>query len=145
MSEQTVRGLPRERVALHICRGNWTRDESAALVGGYRPLVPFLADVPVGTLFLELATPRAGEIDVLGDLPRSLRIGVGVANQKRAEPVDDVAARARRAVTVFGAERVLFTPDCGFATFADNPIATAAAAEATLRTVVEAAALARRG
>ena len=143
--EQTVRGLPRERVALHICRGNWTRDESAALVGDYRPLVPFLADVPVGTLFLELATPRAGEIDVLGDLPRSLRIGVGVANQKRAEPVDDVAARARRAVTVFGAERVLFTPDCGFATFADNPIATAAAAEATLRTVVEAAALARRG
>jgi 5-methyltetrahydropteroyltriglutamate--homocysteine methyltransferase len=143
--EQTVRGLPRERVALHICRGNWTRDESAALVGDYRPLVPFLADVPVGTLFLELATPRAGEIDVLGDLPRSLRIGVGVANQKRAEPVDDVAARARRAVTVFGAERVLLTPDCGFATFADNPIATAAAAEATLRTVVEAAALARRG
>ena len=142
---QTLRGLPRDRLALHICRGNWTRDEHAALVGDYRPLVPFLADVPVGTLFLELATPRAGEIEVLGDLPRSMRIGVGVANQKRVEAVDDVAARARRAVTVFGAERVLFTPDCGFATFADNPIATAAAAEATLRTVVEAAALARRG
>jgi 5-methyltetrahydropteroyltriglutamate--homocysteine methyltransferase len=144
---QVTKGLPRERLALHICRGNWTRDERAALAGDYRPLVPFLAEVPVGTLFLELATPRAGEMEVLADLPRALRIGVGVVDQKAAdaETPDAIAARGRHAVSVFGADRVLLTPDCGFATFADNPIAPAAVAEAKLRTLAAAAASVRRG
>jgi 5-methyltetrahydropteroyltriglutamate--homocysteine methyltransferase len=146
LAEATA-GLPRERLALHVCRGNWTRDERAALAGDYRPLLSFLADVPVGTLFLELATPRAGEIDVLRDLPRSLRIGVGVVNQKqdRVESPDEVASHARRAIATFGADRVLLTPDCGFATFADNPVSSAAVAEAKLRALAEAAALVRRG
>jgi hypothetical protein len=54
---QVAAGLPRDRLALHVCRGNWTRDEHAALAGDYRPLLSFFADAPVGTLFLELATP----------------------------------------------------------------------------------------
>jgi 5-methyltetrahydropteroyltriglutamate--homocysteine methyltransferase len=140
-------GLPRERLALHVCRGNWTRDERVALAGDYRPLLPLLAAAPVGTLLLELCTPRAGELDVLGELPHSLRIGVGVVDQKRdaVETVDEIAARARRAVALFGAERVLLTPDCGFATFADTPITAAAVAEAKLRALVAAAELVRRG
>ena len=144
---QVVAGFPRERLGLHVCRGNWTRDERAALAGDYRPLLAFLAEAPVGTLFLELATPRAGEVEVLADLPRSLRLGVGVVNQKhdRVEPAEEIAMRARRAIGVFGAERVLLTPDCGFATFADNPLATATIAEAKLRALVDGAALARRG
>ena len=40
--DEMVRGLPRERMALHVCRGNWTRDESAVLAGGYLPLVDLL-------------------------------------------------------------------------------------------------------
>src|SRR5438445_4580979 len=36
---QVTAGLPRERLALHVCRGNWTRDEGAALSGDYRPLL----------------------------------------------------------------------------------------------------------
>ena len=43
-----------------------------------------------------------------------------------------------RAVDLFGAERVLLTPDCGFATFADNPVASARVAEAKLKSIVEA-------
>jgi len=84
---------------------------------------------------------------VLGELPRRLRIGVGVVNQKR-EPVeggDEVLRRTRRAVEVLGAERVLLTPDCGFATFADNPVASARAAEAARGHVARAAAVLRRG
>ena len=144
---RVVAGLPRARLALHVCRGNWTRDERVALAGDYRPLLPLLAEVPVGTLFLELATPRAGEMPVLAALPSDVRIGVGVVDQKqeRVEPVAEIAARARRAVALFGAERVLLTPDCGFATFADTPITSAAVAEATLRALVEAAELVRRG
>ena len=144
---QATAGFPRARLGLHVCRGNWTRDERAALAGDYRPLVPFLADAPVGTLFLELATPRAGELEVLADLPRALRVGVGVVNQKheRVESAEEIAARARRAVALFGADRVLLTPDCGFATFADNPILPAGIAEAKLRALVEGARLVRRG
>src|SRR5207247_3850473 len=36
---QVTAGLPRKRLALHVCRGNWTRDEGAALSGDYRPLL----------------------------------------------------------------------------------------------------------
>jgi 5-methyltetrahydropteroyltriglutamate--homocysteine methyltransferase len=38
---------------------------------------------------------------------------------------------------------VLLTPDCGFATFADNPVASPAIAEAKLRAIVQAADLLR--
>ena len=131
---QVVAGLPRERLALHVCRGNWTPDERVALAGDYRPLLGLLGDLEVGTLFLEMATPRAGDLDVLRELPRRFRIGVGVLNQKRdpVESADEVLARARRAVDVLGADRVLLTPDCGFATFADNPVASTRAAETAL-------------
>jgi 5-methyltetrahydropteroyltriglutamate--homocysteine methyltransferase len=144
---QVTKDMPRARLAMHVCRGNWTRDERAALAGDYRPLLPFLAEAPVGTVFLELATSRAGEMDVLADLPRRLRVGVGVVNQKdeAMASAETIATRARRAVQVFGSERVVFTPDCGFATFADNPIAPAARAEATMRAIAAAAGLVRRG
>jgi len=84
---------------------------------------------------------------VLADLPPDVRVGVGVVNQKheRIEPVEEIAARARRAVALFGPDRVFLTPDCGFATFADNPVASARVAEDKLRAIVEAAELVRRG
>jgi 5-methyltetrahydropteroyltriglutamate--homocysteine methyltransferase len=135
---RTLDGFPRERLALHVCRGNWTRDESAALAGDYRPLIPLFSSIPVGTLFLELCTPRSGEIEVLGDLPRSLRIGVGVVDQKseRIETPEVIVARAERAIALFGPDRVLLNPDCGFATFADSPISAFGIARAKLAALV---------
>jgi 5-methyltetrahydropteroyltriglutamate--homocysteine methyltransferase len=137
-----VAGLPRDRVAVHVCRGNWSPDESVALAGDYRPLVDLLAGLNVGTYFLELATPRAGDIDVLRALPSDRRIGVGIVNQKldRVEDVTEITTRIRHAVDVLGRERVLLNPDCGFATFADNPVTSAEIAEKTLQAIVEAAA-----
>lgn len=142
-----MHGLPRSRLALHICRGNWTRDERAALAGDYRSLLPTLQALDVGTFFLELCTPRAGEMDVLRGLPADCRVGVGAVNQKddRVETVEEVVARARRAVEIFGQERVLLTPDCGFATFADNPITSPRVAEEKLGVLVRAAEVLRRG
>ena len=137
---EVTRGLPEERLGLHICRGNWTRDESAALAGDYRPLLGLLKQVRVGNLFLELCTERAGEAEVLRDIPDDKRIGVGVVNQKldAVETASEIGRRIRGAVDIFGRDRVLLTPDCGFATFADNPVASAAMAEAKLRAIVEA-------
>ena len=137
---QTLHGLPRERLALHVCRGNWTRDESAALAGDYTPLVPLLSSIPVGTLFLELCTPPAGEIEVLKDLPGDMRIGVGVVDQKstHVETTDEIITRSERAIALFGAHRVLLNPDCGFATFADSPISSFEVARAKLASLVQA-------
>ena len=39
---------------------------------------------------------------------------------------------------MFGADRLLLHPDCGFATFADNPICGAATAEAKLAAIAQA-------
>jgi 5-methyltetrahydropteroyltriglutamate--homocysteine methyltransferase len=138
---RVVEALPRERTALHICRGNWTRDESVALAGSYEPLVPLLRSLNVGTFFLELCTPRAGEIEVLASLPDDRRIGVGVVNQKRdaIESVEEIVAQAETAIRVFGPHRVLLNPDCGFATFADNPVASGQVASAKLAAIVSAA------
>jgi 5-methyltetrahydropteroyltriglutamate--homocysteine methyltransferase len=142
----TVAGFPRERIGLHICRGNWTPDESVALTGSYLSLMPTLQAVNVGAYLLEMCTPRAGELDVLRVLPDHARVGVGVVNQKHAatEAVEEVAERISQAVNLFGAERLLLHPDCGFATFADNPICGAGSAEAKLAVIARAAAAMRQ-
>ena len=140
LMNELVRGLPPERIGLHVCRGNWTSDESVALSGDYAPLIDTLNRVKVGVLFLELSTGRAGDSAVLRGLDENKRVAVGVANQKLdfAEPVEDIGRRIYDAVDLFGRERVMLTPDCGFATFADNPVASARMAEAKLKAIVEA-------
>jgi len=143
---RTLEHFPRDRLALHVCRGNWTRDESAALEGDYAPLVPLFTSLPVGTLFLELCTSRAGEIDVLKGLPANVRIGVGVVDQKsdRVESPDEIIARAERAIALFGPDRVLLNPDCGFATFADSPITSFEIARTKLANLVQASLILRK-
>ena len=136
-----VEGLPRERIALHVCRGNWTPDESVALAGSYAPLIPTLAGMRVGAYLLEACTPHAGDMELLQQLPADARIGVGVVNQKQQaiESADEIAGRIERAIGLFGADRVLLHPDCGFATFADNPICSMQVAEGKLAAIAQAA------
>lgn len=143
---QMFEGFPAERLALHVCRGNWTPDEAAALTGDYAPMLGLFSRVPVGTLVLELCTPRAGDAALLEAIPKDRRIGFGVVDQKSTtiETADQVIARAERAVEMFGADRVLLNPDCGFATFADNPISSAQVAEGKLRAMAEASQELRR-
>ena len=70
---------------------------------------------------------------VSGPLGRSRALAV--------ETAEEIAGLARRAIELFGEERVLLTPDCGFATFADNPVASASIAEAKLRAIAPASAI----
>ncbi len=144
---RVVAGFPQERTAMHVCRGNWSKDEGVALSGDYRPLLDLLHAVRVGTFFLELCTPRAGELEVLKGLREDCRVGVGVVNPKsdRIETPEEIMVRAEAAIRVFGADRVLLNPDCGFATFADKPLAASSVAEGKLRAIVEAARRLRGG
>ena len=136
-----VAGFPRERMALHVCRGNWTPDETVALAGDYRPLVDTLAGMRVGAYLLEMCTPRAGEMDILKLLPADAMIGVGVDNQKHGEieALGFVTSKIQHAINTFGRDRVLLHPDCGFATFADNPICGTDRAESKLAVISKAA------
>ena len=100
---------------------------------------------PVGTFFLEMCTPRAGDAAILRGLPEASRIGLGVLNQKhaRVETVEEVVARVEQSITLFGPERLFLNHDCGFATFADSPIAAAEVAESKLAVAVQAASVLR--
>jgi 5-methyltetrahydropteroyltriglutamate--homocysteine methyltransferase len=75
-----------------------------------------------------------------------MRIGVGVVNQKLAgvEDEDAIRERAERAIQLFGVQRVLLNPDCGFATFADSPVNSADVAERKLGAIAQVAAELRR-
>jgi 5-methyltetrahydropteroyltriglutamate--homocysteine methyltransferase len=143
--QKVLHGFPKERLAIHVCRGNWSRDESVALTGPYTPLVGLLKSLPVGTYFLEMATPRAGELEPLLDLPEDAFLGLGVVNQKldAVETTDEILRKVEPAVKLFGSKRLRLNPDCGFATFADNPLASAEVAEQKLRAIVQAARLLR--
>ena len=143
---RTLEGFPKERLALHICRGNWSKDESVALAGDYRPLMPLLEKVPVGILFLELCTPRAGEMEVLANLPESYLLGLGMVNPKSSlvESVEEIVKKATKAANLFGPRRILLNPDCGFATFADSPLAPSEIAEAKMYSLVQAARILRQ-
>ena len=65
---------------------------------------------------------------------------MGVVNQKiqEVESEEDVLRRAVAAIELFGAERVLLTPDCGFATYSDNPVSSAQLAERKLLAITHA-------
>ena len=85
-------------------------------------------------------------MEILTALPEDMRIGVGACNQKHAhvEPVDTIVNHVERAIQLFGAGRALLTPDCGFATFADNPLNSERTAEAKLSALAQATAILRK-
>jgi 5-methyltetrahydropteroyltriglutamate--homocysteine methyltransferase len=140
-----VRGA-RVRTGLHLCRGNWTRDEAVLLSGSYAPLLAALEAMSVDQWVLEFATPRAGDLDVFrGHAGHEL--GLGVVNPRIAsvESADAIAARVREALAYFDASRIWLNPDCGFGTFAERPVTDAGVATAKLRAMTTAAAALRAG
>lgn len=138
-------GFPKERIAMHVCRGNWTPDERMALAGDYEPLLPLFNRLEVGRLHLEFCTPRAGDMRVLKNLHQDIYIGLGVLNPKTSEieSVDSILKQVRACIELIGVNRITLNPDCGFATFADNPVNSADIATAKLSSAVKAAKILR--
>jgi methionine synthase II (cobalamin-independent) len=90
---------------------------------------------------LEYATPRAGDIGVVGRSLADREIGLGVVNPRTAESesVDEIAGRVEQALAFFPPERIFLNPDCGFGTFANRCVNDEATATAKMRRIVEAA------
>lgn len=133
------------RTGVHICRGNWSKKDAVHLSGDYEPLVPSLSKINVKQLVLEFATPRAGDLGVVGRTLSNREIGLGVANPKTEEPesVDYIVGKVEKALQYYAPENVFLNPDCGFGTFSGCALTTHGAATAKMKRIVEAAKLLR--
>lgn len=140
---RVVDGVDGVRIGLHVCRGNWSPDESTLLRGGYHPLRPYFERMNVRQLVLEYATERAGDLMAFG----AKELGLGVVNPRT--PTVETPAEIRRAVEAalryYPAARLFLNPDCGFGTFANRPVNGIDAALAKVRSLVAAARMLRRG
>ncbi|KRL67448.1 hypothetical protein FC27_GL001764 [Companilactobacillus versmoldensis DSM 14857 = KCTC 3814] len=115
--------------SIHVCRGNWTKDEKTLLSGSYDKLGRFFDSIDVDMLTLEFSTPRAGDIDSLfenNDLKDKITLGLGVINPRSdtVEDVDTVVKSAEKAMEYLPPERIWLNPDCGFATFSSRSMNT---------------------
>lgn len=90
---------------------------------------------------LEYATPRAGDVEVVGRALAEREIGLGVVNPRteRIETVEEIVFRAESALRFFTPERIFLNPDCGFGCFADRCVNEEDVAAAKLRSMVRAA------
>ena len=125
------------RIGVHVCRGNWSRDETTLLRGGYQPLAPYLERLHVRQLVLEYATERAGDLMQFG----GKELGLGVVNP-RTDAVESSAEIRRvveRALRLYAPEQIFLNPDCGFGTFSSRPMNSPTVAQAKLHAMAGAA------
>ncbi len=89
---------------------------------------------------LEYATPRAGDIDVVGRSLSHYELGLGVVNPRtdEVEPVDFIMAKARKALEYYKPEQLFLNTDCGFGCFASRSVNVEEIAYRKLCSIVEA-------
>jgi 5-methyltetrahydropteroyltriglutamate--homocysteine methyltransferase len=126
------------RTGVHVCRGNWSRDEATLLRGGYQPLAPYLQQLQVTQLVLEYATDRAG--DVLSFPGKELGLGVVNPRADRVETTTEIRRHVEQALKCFTPDRIFLNPDCGFGTFSSRPMNSLDVAMAKVRAIAAAAA-----
>lgn len=126
---------------MHVCRGNWSRHEEVLLTGDYARLLPVFSAMQVDQFVLEYATPRAGELRIVGEALGHRELGLGCVNPRTdtAEDPAAIVARAEEALQFFPPERLFLNPDCGFGCFANRCVNQEEPAVAKLRSMVEAA------
>ncbi|MFZ0979329.1 MAG: cobalamin-independent methionine synthase II family protein [Candidatus Acidiferrales bacterium] len=138
---RVVEGIEGPTVCVHVCRGNWSRNEDVLLAGPYDGLIPYLNRMKLDQFVLEYATSRAGPPQALAQLQPHAEIGYGVVNPRTAEieTPEEIVTRVRELTEFIAPERVFLNPDCGFGTFAERPVADAQTAFAKLSALSAAA------
>ena len=116
-----IEGIPRERVRLHCCWGNW--DGPHVFDVALDLILPVLFQANVGALSIEFANPRhQHEYSALRRhrLPEHMVLMPGCVETTSniVEHPELVARRIEEAVAAVGdRERVIASSDCGFGTF----------------------------
>ena len=134
---RVLEGVSGARTGVHVCRGNWSRDETTLLRGSYQPLRPYLERLHTDQLVLEYATDRAGDL-VRFD---GKELGLGVVNPRTdtVERPADIRLAVERAARLYPVERLFLNPDCGFGTFSSRPMNSGEIAQAKVRAMAQAA------
>lgn len=118
---KAIEGIPRDRVRLHCCWGNWDGPHIHDVP--LERILPVLYQANVGALSIEFANPRhQHEFEALrrNPLPAHMVLLPGVIDSTTniVEHPEVVARRIQQAVEVVGdRERVIAGTDCGFGTF----------------------------
>jgi len=121
---QGIDGIPRDRVRLHCCWGNWNGPHMYDVALDL--ILPVLYQANVGALSIEFGNPRhQHELEALrrNKLPDHMLLlpGVVESNSNIVEHPEVVARRLEEAVAVVGdRERVIASADCGFGTFTNR-------------------------
>ena len=145
---RALAGIPRERVRLHVCWGNYEspHDRDVPL----RDIARAVLQANVGAFMLPFANPRhAHEIEVFRDVPlaadQTLIVGVIDTTSNYLEHPEVVADRLERAARVIGdPRRIQAGTDCGFDTSAGMGRVTPDVVWAKLRALREGADLAAK-
>ncbi len=121
MINNGIAGIPRERVRLHVCYGNWEGPHIHDVA--LEKILPALYQAEVGALSIEFSNPRhAHEYAAFKRMPfpkdTILIPGVVESTSNFVEHPEVVARRIEEAVAAVGdRERVIASTDCGFGTF----------------------------
>ena len=124
---EAIAGLPRERIRVHYCYGNWVG--SHRFDADYARVLPEFLRLKVGAIVGEMANPRhEGDALVLQDYlkqhdwPKGLKLVAGVIDVKTpiVETTQTVAARLEKLARIdkLNPNDILGGTDCGFETFA---------------------------
>ena len=140
-----LEGVPKDRVRLHVCWGNYEgphhHDAPMEMV------LPIALRANVGALLFESSNPRHAhewEVFATTDLPDDLILVPGVLDSTTnfIEHPKLVAERICRFADIVGRERVVAGTDCGFSTFAGFGAVDQDIVFAKLASMAEGAALA---
>jgi 5-methyltetrahydropteroyltriglutamate--homocysteine methyltransferase len=118
---RAIDGIPRERIRLHVCWGNYEGPHDCDVP--LADIIPVLRQAAVGGFVLPFANPRhAHEYryvrDLVGD-DRTIVAGVIDTTTNFVEHPEVVAERLERVAAVVGdPHRVMAGTDCGFETIA---------------------------
>jgi 5-methyltetrahydropteroyltriglutamate--homocysteine methyltransferase len=146
LMNETVAGIDGVKFGVHVCRGNWSRKEEVLLKGNYGPLLPYLMQMHIDQLVLEMATPRAGELDVFKEYANEKELGLGVVNPRTDEIESPamIVQRVKQVLQYFEPTKIYLNPDCGFGTFAERCVNTPETAYRKLKAISEAAEMLRQ-
>lgn len=143
---RVLAGIPRERVRLHVCWGNYEspHDHDVPL----RDIAAAILQADVGAFMLPFANPRhQHELKVFRDIPlaadQTLIVGAIDTTTNFVEHPEVIADRLERAAEIIGdPRRVQVGTDCGFDTSAGMGRLTADVVWSKLRALREGADLA---
>ena len=105
---RVLEGFSGVTFGLHICRGNWSQNETILLRGNYGPFQRYLEQMNLNQLVLEYATERAGDVMSFGD--KSLGLGVVNPRTTTVEPISEIRDSIENALEFYEPRSALPEP-----------------------------------